>query len=50
MAPFDGAAMGELGGAPATPATGKSTTVLRGPVDRNGAQGGGEGPTNFKNG
>ncbi len=51
--PFDGTTMSELGGAGATPAkggSGGSQTVLRGPVDRSGAQGGGTDGTNFRNG
>ncbi len=49
--PFDGTTMGELGGAGATPAGGATNqTVLRGPTDRSGAQGGGAGDGNFKNG
>jgi len=50
--PFDDVPMSTLGGAGATPASGSTSgpTVLRGPVDKSGAQSGGNGPTNFRNG
>lgn len=51
--PFDQLpTMSTLGGAGATPGggTNTATTVLRGPVDRDGEQPGGPGNTNFRNG